>query len=77
MIERIQKVFATTLGPQVVEQIDIDASMETVAAWDSLSFVQVMLAIEQEFGVKIHPDDAIEMTSVRGIVGLLERKQSA
>ena len=40
-------------------------SMETVPAWDSLSFMSVFLAINDAFGVDPDFDDAIHYTSVR------------
>ena len=52
-----------------------DASMDTVAAWDSMSFVQVMIALESTFGISISPDDATELTSVKGIMKLISKEK--
>ena len=40
-------------------------SMETIPAWDSLTFMKVFLAINEAFGVSPDFDDAIHYTSVR------------
>ena len=40
-------------------------SMETIPAWDSLTFMKVFLAINEAFDVSPDFDDAIHYTSVR------------
>ena len=44
-------------------EISTDTSIETLEKWDSLQHVNLMMAIEQKFGVKVNPEDAISMTS--------------
>lgn len=51
--------------------IDIKSTMESVAEWDSLSFVNVFMAISEHFDADIDQDDAIQFTSIAGIVELL------
>jgi acyl carrier protein len=34
-----------------------------VERWDSLGHVNLMMALEQEFGLRINPQDAASMTS--------------
>jgi acyl carrier protein len=52
--------------------ITADDSMETVPAWDSLSFMSVFLAINEAFGVDPDFDDAIHYTSVRSLHAFLK-----
>ena len=52
--------------------ITADDSMETVAAWDSLSFMSVFLAINEAFGVNPDFDDAIHYTSVKTLYAYLK-----
>jgi acyl carrier protein len=47
-------------------------SMETIAAWDSLSFMSVFLAINEAFGLNPDFDDAIHYTSVKGLYEYLK-----
>ena len=51
-----------------------DDSMETVVAWDSLSFMSVFLTINEAFGVSPDFDDAIHYTSVRTLHSYLKEK---
>ena len=74
MLARIQNVLVSVLGESVRADITVDASMESVKEWDSLSFIKVLSAVEAEFGVRIEADDAMDLTSVVGIQALLSRK---
>lgn len=56
--------------------ITAEDSMETVAAWDSLSFMSVFLAINEAFGVDPDFDDAIHYTSVAGLHNYLQERLS-
>ncbi|MEP2705241.1 MAG: acyl carrier protein [Paracoccaceae bacterium] len=71
LFHRVQKALIGVLGEQARHKITPKATMESVEEWDSLLFVQVMLAIEREFSIKISADDAIELTSVQGILKLI------
>ena len=73
--QRIIGVIQETLsnnGPEQEVLIMADDSMETVAAWDSLSFMSVFLAINEAFGVNPDFDDAIHYTSVRALCAFLK-----
>jgi acyl carrier protein len=51
-----------------------DDSMETVTAWDSLTFMTVFTAINDAFGVDPDFDDAIHYTSVRSLYDYLKEQ---
>lgn len=40
-------------------------SMETIECWDSLAFMSVFLAVNDEFGIDPEFDDAVHYTSVQ------------
>jgi len=46
------------------EQITTELSMETVENWDSFRHLQVILAMEEEYGVQFDPKRIPELTSV-------------
>ena len=54
-----------------VETVDVAASPDTIASWDSLNHMQLILALEEEFGVQFSVDDMDAMQSVGGIVAVL------
>jgi acyl carrier protein len=51
-----------------------DDSMETIAAWDSLTFMSVFLTVNEVFGLNPDFDDAIHYTSVKSLHTYLQEK---
>lgn len=60
--DNLRKILAEVC--QVDEtQIGDDSNMESMDRWDSLSHMSLIVAIEQEFGVKFSPEEMVQMTS--------------
>jgi acyl carrier protein len=72
--ERLRKLFAGVLSPAVAATLNADSSMETVEEWDSQTFVEIIVAIETEFGVELSGLDAARMNSVAAIAEVLGEK---
>ena len=70
MYERIRAVLADVFACPVADIPD-DASPETLADWDSLRHLELMLAIEMEFGVTVDSAALAELTSVDAIADYL------
>ena len=60
--DTLKDVMATVLGI-VADSINDDTSMDTVEAWDSIKHMNLVLAIEEEFGISIPDEDAANITS--------------
>jgi acyl carrier protein len=56
------------------EIIGDDASMETVAEWDSGNHVSLVLALEEEFGVSFEVPEIEATLSLEDVVATLESK---
>ena len=56
------------------EDIRPDSSPDTIEAWDSLQHLNLVLALEQEFGVQFTPEEIEQLLSVELIVDLLAEK---
>lgn len=54
-----------------------DATPDTVAAWDSLRLLDLILAIEQQTGIEISPDRLSDMMSVPAILEIVRETQTA
>ena len=67
MRQRIREIAADGLGVPA-EELPLDASTETVAAWDSLHHLELMLAIEVELGVHVPAEAMAELLSIDAIV---------
>ncbi len=73
VIDRMTEVFRTTFGD---ESITLDPAMtaDDVEAWDSISHITLIYALEDEFGVKFSTKDIAGFACVGDIIATLERK---
>jgi acyl carrier protein len=61
--ERLEEIFRTVLSdPELV--LTKDSSAATIPAWDSLSHITLMVAIEQEFGIRFRGNELAEMANI-------------
>ncbi len=71
---RLVDVFCDQLGEDCRDSIVITATMDDIEAWDSLAFINLVMAIEEKFGVKFSMGESAQMYSVANIMRLLEEK---
>lgn len=69
---RGREVLAAAVGTPP-ESLAEDASIVTLAAWDSLAHVKLMTAIEEALGRKLSSDEVVGIRSLADIVALLGR----
>ena len=69
--ETLKKVMAAMLNVDAAA-IGTEASMDTIANWDSLRHMNLVLALEEEFKVAIPDEDAGNITSYKLIKLVLE-----
>jgi acyl carrier protein len=65
----VSRVFRVPLS-----QVNESSSPETIASWDSLLHMQLVLALEEEFKVQFGADDIIRMQRVDHILDVLKSK---
>jgi acyl carrier protein len=58
--QRLLRVFREALENS---SIDERVSIQNCAAWDSLTHIKLLVAIEEEFGFEPSPDDIVKMFS--------------
>lgn len=75
MVDQIllKKVMASVLEVDVAD-IDDESSMDTLANWDSLRQMNLVLALEESFRVSIPDEDAANATSFRLLVLVLDEQ---
>jgi len=66
MESRLKTIMADVLDVDESE-LDDDASMDTIDSWRSLNHLSLMLALEEEFGVRFPESQIADLTSVRAI----------
>lgn len=55
-------------------QISPQSSPETLDSWDSVQHLNLVLALEQQFGVQFEPEEMDKMKNIGNIVDLVEAK---
>lgn len=60
--QRLRDVMSAVLRVPASD-ISSSSSMDTIETWDSLAHMNLVLAIEEEFGVSIPDDEAANVTS--------------
>ncbi|MGA3107795.1 MAG: acyl carrier protein [Terriglobales bacterium] len=58
-------------------QITAESSPETIENWDSMQHLNLVLAIEEKFGVQLEPEDIEQMKSIGDVAALVTKLQSA
>jgi acyl carrier protein len=53
-----------------------DDSPRSIAAWDSVSHIHLLMTLEQEFKVRFEPEEFAELTSYGAILRWLEAHRS-
>ena len=54
--------------------LTLDSSMETVKQWDSLQHINVIMDVEQRFGIVLTPEEVMELHTVRSIVNIVQAR---
>jgi len=72
---RVRRVVADVLGVDAAMLSD-DSNPDTIPSWDSLAHLNLVVALEQEFGVALSPDDVLEMMSMK-LITLILRERGA
>jgi acyl carrier protein len=72
-MEGVTRVLADVFGLDP-GQIRPDSSPETIESWDSVQHLNMIIALEQEFGVRFAPEEIEEALTVQAIAEAIERK---
>jgi len=59
------------------DKITTESSPETIETWDSMQHLNLVLALEEKFGVQLEPEDIEQMNSIGAVAALVEKLQSA
>ena len=69
--EKLKEVVATVLNVDI-SRINANANSDTIESWDSLRHMNLVLAIEDEFGVSLPDEEAANATSYPLLVLVLQ-----
>jgi acyl carrier protein len=74
--EQVRSVASDIFGIPA-ERITAESSPETIENWDSMQHLNLVLAIEEKFGVQLDPEDIEKMKNIGAVAALVEKLQSA
>ena len=61
---KLKEVISNVLGVSI-DAINDKSSPDSIDKWDSLSHLNLVMAIEAEFDVELTPEDSMDMLSVK------------
>ena len=73
ILEQVSRIVAETLD---IDDLRLDPTMSAadIPGWDSLTNVQIMVAVERAFGVRFRTGDIAGMANVGELVARVEAK---
>ena len=71
--DRVRAIIAEQLGVKLEEVTDSASFIEDLGA-DSLDTVELVMALEEEFGIEIPDEDAEKMVTVGDAIKYIEQK---
>ncbi len=74
--EQVRNLASDIFGVSA-DKITAESSPETVENWDSMQHLNLVLAIEEKFGVQLEPEDIEQMKSIGAVAALVEKLQSS
>jgi acyl carrier protein len=74
--EQVRNVASDIFGIPA-DKITAESSPETIENWDSMQHLNLVLAIEEKFGVQLEPEDIEKMKNIGAVAALVEKLQSA
>ncbi len=74
--EKVKAIIAEQLGVKL-EEVTPDASFIDDLGADSLDTVELVMALEEEFGIEIPDEDAEKMSKVSDAIKYIEEKVAA
>ena len=75
LAQKVKSIIAEQLGVKIEEVTDSASFVDDLGA-DSLDTVELVMALEEEFGIEIPGEDAEKMKSVGEAIRYLEEKTS-
>jgi acyl carrier protein len=70
---RTRQIVANVLGLPLAD-VTSETAQEAVEKWDSMNIINMMVAVESEFGIALAGEDAGRFVSVGAIIALLRER---
>jgi acyl carrier protein len=70
--EKLRKIVADALEIEITPGDEVQRSAHPV--WDSLNHLRVVMAVEEELGVRLEPDEVTSIASLSDLQRVVERR---
>ena len=70
--DRVRRVVATLLRLPLTE-LDEGARLGHTPRWDSLAQLDILAACEEEFGMEIEPEQAVDLITLEALIACVEQ----
>lgn len=74
MLEKIKKMIADTLGAEL-DQLNESTSFKEDLEADSLDLMEIVMALEDEYGIEIPSEDLEKIATIGDVVAYIEAHQ--
>ena len=71
--EKVFQIISTIMAVPPAS-VTIEATPKTISQWDSLKHMNLILAIEESFGVSFTDDEVVAIEDARTLIAVLEGK---
>ena len=58
------------------DQVEDDTSPESIKSWDSLKHMNLVIALEEEFGIEFNNEEILKIPNYKSLVSMLSGKIS-
>lgn len=72
--ERLKPLFRDAFPEAEIDRIGPSTSADDVFGWDSIAHVNLIVSIEEEFGVRFEPDEITAFSNVGELIEMIARK---
>jgi acyl carrier protein len=72
--EKVKTVLSQVMGVPL-EEITTDSSPDTIAAWDSMKHMSLILTLEEECGIQFQEDQMVELVDLKSIIDIVTEAQ--
>lgn len=72
-LEKVKQLVAAQLN-QPIEKVTEKARLIEDLGADSLDIMEMLMALEDEFGISIADEETAEMTTIEGVAKVIDRK---
>lgn len=73
VLEKLSKIVAEQLGMEQ-SKITMETSLKEDLLADSLDIVEIIMQIEEQFGIEVDDEDALQFKTIADVVNYIEAK---